>query len=77
MSNTNLTLITGRMQAVARYVRNSLKKSSMIISNMIGPVEKMSVANHPVKGFYFLVFGSPEVGHELKSAYTERVGSKT
>ncbi|XP_024164098.2 O-acyltransferase WSD1 [Rosa chinensis] len=50
----------GGHEAAARYIRNTLKKSSMIISNMIGSVEQMSLANHPVKGLYFLVFGSPE-----------------
>ncbi|KAL6218453.1 hypothetical protein ACLB2K_011666 [Fragaria x ananassa] len=50
----------GGHEAAAKYIRKSLKNSSMIISNMIGPVEQMSLANHPIKGLYFLVFGSPE-----------------
>jgi hypothetical protein len=56
-------MFIGVVQAVARYIRSTLKNSSMVMSNMIGPVEQMSLANHPVKGLYFLVFGSPEVRH--------------
>lgn len=56
-------MFIGVVQAVARYIRSTLKNSSMVMSNMIGPVEQMSLANHPVKGLYFLVFGSPEVCH--------------
>ncbi|KAK3184113.1 hypothetical protein Dsin_031399 [Dipteronia sinensis] len=45
--------------AATKYVHGSLKNSSMAISNMIGPMEQVSVANHPVKGLYFLVPGPP------------------
>ncbi|XP_050366074.1 wax ester synthase/diacylglycerol acyltransferase 2-like [Argentina anserina] len=63
----------GGHESAARYIRNSLKKSSMIISNLIGPVEQMSVANHPVQGFYFLVFGSPEGLDVTIVSYMEKV----
>lgn len=33
----------------------------MTVSNMIGPVEQMSLNNHPIKGLYFLAPGLPEV----------------
>ncbi|RDX81430.1 O-acyltransferase WSD1, partial [Mucuna pruriens] len=47
-------------EAAARYLRSTLRNSSTTISNMIGPVEQMAVANLPIKGFYFMVAGSPE-----------------
>jgi hypothetical protein len=31
------------------------------MSNLIGPVEPMALANHPVKGLYFIMSGAPEV----------------
>lgn len=49
------------VQAAARYIHSTLKNTSMMMSNLIGPVEQMALANNPVKGMYFLVFGSPEV----------------
>ncbi|KAG5545294.1 hypothetical protein RHGRI_017681 [Rhododendron griersonianum] len=45
--------------AVARYIYNTLKNSSMAMSNLIGPAEQMALANHPIKGFYFTVIGGP------------------
>ncbi|XP_058202100.1 wax ester synthase/diacylglycerol acyltransferase 3-like [Rhododendron vialii] len=30
------------------------------MSNLIGPVEQMALANHPVKGLYFTLVGGPE-----------------
>ncbi|XP_009335177.2 wax ester synthase/diacylglycerol acyltransferase 11-like [Pyrus x bretschneideri] len=50
----------GGHEAAARYIHSTLKNTSMMISNLIGPVEQMALANNPVKGMYFLVFGSPE-----------------
>ncbi|KAG4911910.1 hypothetical protein AAZX31_19G040900 [Glycine max] len=47
-------------EAAASYLRSTLRNSSTTISNIIGPVEQMAVANHPIKGFYFMVAGSPE-----------------
>ncbi|KAG5545292.1 hypothetical protein RHGRI_017679 [Rhododendron griersonianum] len=49
-----------KTHAVAQYIYNTLKNSSMTMSNLIGPVEQMALANHPIKGFYFTVIGSPE-----------------
>ncbi|KAI8551641.1 hypothetical protein RHMOL_Rhmol06G0201800 [Rhododendron molle] len=63
--------LTGRMleimrklrghEAVARYIYNTLKNSSMVMLNLIGPVEQMALANHPIKGFYFTVIGGPKI----------------
>ncbi|BAU01704.1 hypothetical protein LR48_Vigan10g194400 [Vigna angularis] len=47
-------------EAAAKYLYSTLRNSSTTISNMIGPVEQMAVANIPIKGFYFMVAGSPE-----------------
>ncbi|XP_027359447.1 O-acyltransferase WSD1-like [Abrus precatorius] len=47
-------------EAAARYLYSTLRNSSTTISNIIGPVEQMALANHPIKGFYFMVAGAPE-----------------
>jgi hypothetical protein len=49
------------LQAAARYIYKAISHSSMMISNMIGPMEQMALANHPVKGFYFMTAGIPQV----------------
>lgn len=68
--NSLATLLTGMLldtlrklrgpEVAARYLYTTLKNSSTTISNIIGPMEQMSVANIPIKGFYFMVAGSPE-----------------
>lgn len=35
------------------------RNSSLSISNMIGPKEKMALLGHPAKGIYFTIFGIP------------------
>ncbi|KAM1956207.1 hypothetical protein FF1_025425 [Malus domestica] len=50
----------GGHEAASRYIRSTIKNSSMVITNMIGPLEQMSLANHPIKGLYFLVVGTPQ-----------------
>ncbi|CAK7322758.1 unnamed protein product [Dovyalis caffra] len=47
-------------EATARHIRKTLFNSSMTISNIIGPVEQMALANHPIKGLYFMVVGVPQ-----------------
>ncbi|KAF8029630.1 hypothetical protein BT93_E2142 [Corymbia citriodora subsp. variegata] len=47
-------------EAVATHINRTMRNSSMIISNVPGPMEKLSLANHPIKGIYFTVAGSPE-----------------
>ncbi|KAM1761134.1 hypothetical protein ACFX11_003943 [Malus domestica] len=47
-------------EAASRYMHNRLMKSSLMISNMIGPVEKIALADHPIKGVYFMVLGIPQ-----------------
>ncbi|KAI3877570.1 hypothetical protein MKX03_014185 [Papaver bracteatum] len=46
-------------EETSKYIRNILWKSSMGISNLIGPVDKISLANHPVKGIYFMPVNAP------------------
>ncbi|XP_004251786.1 wax ester synthase/diacylglycerol acyltransferase 4-like [Solanum lycopersicum] len=68
--NSAAVILTGKLldtlqkykgpEVTAKYIHNTLKNSSMTISNMIGPVEKMALANHPVKSLYFMVVGVPE-----------------
>lgn len=47
-------------EATARHIRNTLKNSSMTVSNVVGPVEQMALANHPCSGIYFMVVGVPQ-----------------
>ncbi|KAA8526362.1 hypothetical protein F0562_008435 [Nyssa sinensis] len=47
-------------EATARYIHSTLSNSSMAITNLIGPVERMALANHPIAGLYFNVAGSPQ-----------------
>ncbi|RDX60850.1 O-acyltransferase WSD1, partial [Mucuna pruriens] len=42
-------------EAVAKRIYGTLRNSSVVVSNLIGPVEPMALANHPVKGLYFAV----------------------
>jgi hypothetical protein len=49
------------LQAVAKHIYGTLRNSSVVMSNLIGPVEPMALANHPVKGLYFIMSGAPEV----------------
>ncbi|XP_043687453.1 wax ester synthase/diacylglycerol acyltransferase 4-like [Telopea speciosissima] len=44
----------------AQYVHSTLKNTSMAITNMIGPMEQMSLADHPIRGLYFMVVGAPQ-----------------
>lgn len=50
-----------KFQAAAEYMYSTVTNASMVISNMIGPVEQMALANHPIKGLYYSLAGTPEV----------------
>ncbi|KAK2972608.1 hypothetical protein RJ640_029227 [Escallonia rubra] len=68
--NSAAVYLTGRLletvrtcrgpEATAQYIHSTLKNSSMTISNMIGPVEQMALAGHPIRGLYFMVAGVPQ-----------------
>ncbi|XP_021811368.1 uncharacterized protein LOC110754590 [Prunus avium] len=47
-------------EGASRYMHSRLKNSSLMISNMIGPAEQMALADHPVRGVYFMVLGIPQ-----------------
>ncbi|XP_027351411.1 O-acyltransferase WSD1-like [Abrus precatorius] len=47
-------------EAVAKHLRGTVTKSSAVISSLVGPIQQMSLANHPVKGLYFTLAGGPE-----------------
>ncbi|XP_010272425.1 PREDICTED: O-acyltransferase WSD1-like [Nelumbo nucifera] len=47
-------------EITARYIYSTLKNSSMTVSNLIGPTEKMALADHPSCGIYFMVVGVPQ-----------------
>lgn len=51
------------IQAVARHIHRTLRNSSVTVTNVVGPVEKMALANHPVKGIYYMTIGVPQVIH--------------
>ncbi|XP_044501643.1 wax ester synthase/diacylglycerol acyltransferase 4-like [Mangifera indica] len=47
-------------EAAARFIHATSKNTSMGISNLMGPVEQIALANHLVKGLYFTVVGTPQ-----------------
>ncbi|QHO09145.1 hypothetical protein HN51_067695 [Arachis hypogaea] len=47
-------------EAVAKHIYGTLSNSSAVISNLVGPLQQMALANHPVKGLYFTLAGGPE-----------------
>lgn len=54
-------MMNNLFQAAAQYLYNTVTNTSMVISNIIGPVEQMALANHPVTGLYYMLVGTPEV----------------
>ncbi|KAL1819770.1 hypothetical protein ACET3Z_014639 [Daucus carota] len=47
-------------EATSKFFHGTMKNSSMCISNMIGPIEQMALAKHPVHGLYFTASGLPQ-----------------
>ncbi|XP_062007344.1 wax ester synthase/diacylglycerol acyltransferase 4-like isoform X1 [Rosa rugosa] len=47
-------------EVAAEYIHRTLMNSSIAVTNMIGPLEQMSLADQPIKGVYFMVVGSPQ-----------------
>ncbi|KAM7503441.1 hypothetical protein LguiB_002345 [Lonicera macranthoides] len=60
-------------EASAKYIHSTIKNSSMGISNLIGPVEQMAMANHPVQGLYFCVTGPPQSLTTSVISYMEKM----
>ncbi|KAL8147574.1 hypothetical protein AgCh_005046 [Apium graveolens] len=46
-------------EAAARFIHSDIRKSSLVVSNLIGPMEQMALADHPIKGLYFTFSGAP------------------
>ncbi|XP_004516680.1 wax ester synthase/diacylglycerol acyltransferase 4-like [Cicer arietinum] len=46
-------------EASARYIYNTIGNSSLTISNLVGPMEQMTVANYRVNSIYHIVTGVP------------------
>ncbi|KAI5428642.1 wax ester synthase/diacylglycerol acyltransferase 4 [Lathyrus oleraceus] len=47
-------------EALAKYIHGTMRKSSLLISNVAGPIEQMAWANHPIEGFFFTLAGIPQ-----------------
>lgn len=47
-------------QAISRYLYNNIANTTMAISNMIGPMEKIAMDGNPIKSFSFFVSGAPQ-----------------
>lgn len=47
-------------ETTARYIYNTMSNSSMGITNLIGPLEQMTLSDHPISGLYFAVAGVPQ-----------------
>ncbi|XP_008791832.2 O-acyltransferase WSD1-like [Phoenix dactylifera] len=47
-------------EAAALYIHTTLRKSSMTVSNLVGPIEQTIIAGHPVRSFHFMVVGVPQ-----------------
>ncbi|WJX44862.1 hypothetical protein P8452_31793 [Trifolium repens] len=56
----NLEMKLKGHEAVAKIIYNTMGNSSVVVSNLVGPVEKMALANHPINGLYFTMTGGPE-----------------
>ncbi|MCD7466845.1 hypothetical protein HAX54_003888 [Datura stramonium] len=60
-------------EATARFIHGTLKNTSMGLTNLIGPLEEMSLANHPVKGLYFVVTGAPQSCSVTMVSYVDKL----
>ncbi|CAN4117543.1 unnamed protein product [Withania somnifera] len=60
-------------EATARYIHATLKHTSMEITNVIGPLEEMSLANHPIKGLHSVVAGPPQSLSVTMVSYVDKL----
>ncbi|KAJ3685096.1 hypothetical protein LUZ61_014260 [Rhynchospora tenuis] len=58
-ANVTAQVIVNNRTAMDKYLRKTLKNTSLGISNLVGPTELMMVANHPIDKFYFVIAGGP------------------
>ncbi|CAN1231007.1 Wax ester synthase/diacylglycerol acyltransferase 11 [Linum perenne] len=47
-------------EAAAALIGSTIQSTSIMISSMVGPVEKVSIGNQPIKGIYFVLAGKPQ-----------------
>ncbi|KAL1322316.1 wax ester synthase/diacylglycerol acyltransferase 4 [Arachis hypogaea] len=47
-------------EEVSKNIHRTLRNSSLLISNMVGPMEQMALANHPIKDLFFTLCGLPQ-----------------
>ncbi|KAL2937385.1 O-acyltransferase WSD1 [Bienertia sinuspersici] len=63
-------------EAAAELIYKTLNKSSLGVTNLIGPVEQVALAKHTVNGMYFIVCGGPKSLQITMMSYmgTVRIG---
>ncbi|XP_027351373.1 O-acyltransferase WSD1-like [Abrus precatorius] len=47
-------------EATAEHIHRTLRNSSLVMSNMIGPLEQMAFGNHPIRSFFFTLSSLPQ-----------------
>ncbi|CAN0915099.1 Wax ester synthase/diacylglycerol acyltransferase 11 [Linum grandiflorum] len=47
-------------EAAAALIGSTIRSTSVMISSIVGPTEKVSIGNQPIKGIYFVVAGKPQ-----------------
>jgi len=52
------------MQAIMKSLYSTVVHTSMIISNVIGPMEKVAIDGNPLKSCSFFVTGAPIVSKQ-------------
>ncbi|KAL1816152.1 hypothetical protein ACET3Z_018726 [Daucus carota] len=56
----DISLKVAGPEATSKLLYNTMKNSSLTISNMIGPIEQMALANNPINELYFTASGLPQ-----------------
>ena len=52
------------VQVISRYLYNNIAHTTMAMSNVIGPMEKIAMDGNPIKSFSFFVSGAPQVSKQ-------------
>ncbi|KAF5202096.1 O-acyltransferase wsd1 [Thalictrum thalictroides] len=62
LTNTfiKMFMIIGGQKSLSKYIHSNLKNTTALVTNLIGPNEKMAMAGHPVGSCYFIVAGLPQ-----------------
>ncbi|KAI9093349.1 hypothetical protein K1719_027363 [Acacia pycnantha] len=47
-------------EAVAKHFHKTMRNSSLLISNMVGPLDQLAMADLPIKSLYFTLSGVPQ-----------------